>query len=148
MIDVEQRSLCSLEQDRAALAKRLVAEQGGVRDVWLEPVPIGDVLLRHGVKIERRVLGVRPQRLGAGSVSASYLFCSVACFQALRPHAKDPAIDLHTMTEEYVTYGHRLEPHISDTALLCRETLQAGRNVLFEGRRARCSTSITAPIRS
>jgi adenylosuccinate synthase len=52
---------------------------------------------------------------------------------ALRPHAKDPAIDLHTMTEEYVTYGHRLEPHISDTALLCWETLQAGRNVLFEG---------------
>jgi adenylosuccinate synthase len=52
---------------------------------------------------------------------------------ALRPHAKDPAIDLHTMTEEYVTYGHRLEPHISDTALLCWETLRAGRNVLFEG---------------
>jgi adenylosuccinate synthase len=53
--------------------------------------------------------------------------------QALRPHAKDPSIDLHTMTEEYVTYGHRLEPHISDTALLCYETLRAGRNVLFEG---------------
>ena len=27
--------------------------------------------------------------------------------QALRPHAKDPSLDLHTMTEEYVTYGHR-----------------------------------------
>jgi adenylosuccinate synthase len=53
--------------------------------------------------------------------------------QALRPHAKDPALDLHTMTEEYVTYGHRLESHISDTALLCYETLRAGRNVLFEG---------------
>jgi adenylosuccinate synthase len=53
--------------------------------------------------------------------------------QALRPHTKDPALDLHTMTEEYVTYGHRLEPHISDTALLCYETLRAGRNVLFEG---------------
>jgi adenylosuccinate synthase len=53
--------------------------------------------------------------------------------QALRPHAKDPALDLHAMTEEYVTYGHRLEPHISDTALLCWETLRAGRNVLFEG---------------
>jgi adenylosuccinate synthase len=53
--------------------------------------------------------------------------------QALRPHAKDPALDLHTMTEEYVTYGHRLEPHISDTALLCHETLREGRSVLFEG---------------
>jgi adenylosuccinate synthase len=53
--------------------------------------------------------------------------------QVLRPHAKDPAIDLHTMTEEYVTYGHRLEPYISDTALLCHQTLKEGRSVLFEG---------------
>jgi adenylosuccinate synthase len=53
--------------------------------------------------------------------------------QALRPHAKDPSLDLHAMTEEYVTYGHRLEPHISDTALLCHETLQAGGSVVFEG---------------
>jgi adenylosuccinate synthase len=52
---------------------------------------------------------------------------------ALRPHAKDPALDLHTMTEEYVTYGHRLEPYISDTAKLCYETLQEGRTVVFEG---------------
>jgi adenylosuccinate synthase len=53
--------------------------------------------------------------------------------QALRPHAKDPSLDLHAMTDEYVTYGHRLEPHISDTALLCYETLRQGRSVLFEG---------------
>ncbi|MBK5116280.1 MAG: adenylosuccinate synthetase, partial [Thermoleophilia bacterium] len=45
----------------------------------------------------------------------------------------DPALDLHTMTEEYVTYGHRLEPHIADTAHLCWEALDAGRSVLFEG---------------
>src|SRR5918911_1114195 len=50
--------------------------------------------------------------------------------QALRPHAKDPMLDLHTMTEEYVTYGHRLEPHISDTAKLCHDTLQAGGRVI------------------
>jgi adenylosuccinate synthase len=37
------------------------------------------------------------------------------------------------MTEEYVTFGHRLEPHISDTALLCHETLQDGGTVVFEG---------------
>jgi adenylosuccinate synthase len=53
--------------------------------------------------------------------------------QALRPHAKDPALDLHAMTEEYVTYGHRLEPHISDTAKLCHEALREGEVVVFEG---------------
>ena len=53
--------------------------------------------------------------------------------QSLRPHAKDPALDLHAMTEEYVTYGHRLEPHIADTARLCWDALDAGREVLFEG---------------
>jgi adenylosuccinate synthase len=53
--------------------------------------------------------------------------------QILRPHAKDPVLDLHTMTEEYVTYGHRLEPYIADTAHLCWTALDAGRSVLFEG---------------
>ncbi len=53
--------------------------------------------------------------------------------QMLRPHAKDPALDLHAMTEEYVTYGHRLEPHIADTAKLCWDALDAGKEVLFEG---------------
>ena len=37
------------------------------------------------------------------------------------------------MTEEYVTYGHRLEPHIADTAMLCYETLRDGGTVVFEG---------------
>lgn len=53
--------------------------------------------------------------------------------QMLRPHVKDPALDLHAMTEEYVTYGHRLEPYIADTAHLCWNALDAGRSVLFEG---------------
>ena len=53
--------------------------------------------------------------------------------QLLRPHAKDPELDLHSMTEEYVTYGHRLEQHISDTALLCHETLEQDGTVVFEG---------------
>ncbi len=53
--------------------------------------------------------------------------------QLLRPHAKDPELDLHSMTEEYVTYGHRLEHYIADTARLCWEQLDAGRSVLFEG---------------
>ena len=44
-------------------AQGLVAELGRVGDVGLEPVPVGDVLLGHRVQVERRVLGVRPQRL-------------------------------------------------------------------------------------
>ena len=52
---------------------------------------------------------------------------------ALREFAKDPELDLHTMTEEYLTYGHRLEPHIADTAHLCWEALDGGKTVLFEG---------------
>jgi adenylosuccinate synthase len=53
--------------------------------------------------------------------------------QMLRPFAKDPRLDLHTMTEEYLRYGHRLEPFIADTAHLCWEALDAGRTVIFEG---------------
>jgi adenylosuccinate synthase len=52
---------------------------------------------------------------------------------ALRPHAKNPELDLHAMTEEYVTYGHRLEPHIADTALLCHQTIRGGGNLVLEG---------------
>ena len=41
---------------------------------------------------------------------------------SLRPFAKDPALDLQAMTEEYLTYGHRLEQYIADTAALVHET--------------------------
>jgi len=50
--------------------------------------------------------------------------------------APDPRLDLHTMTEEHVNYGHRLEPHIADTARVCWEALDAGRTVIFEGAQA------------
>jgi adenylosuccinate synthase len=53
--------------------------------------------------------------------------------QMLRPFAKHPRLDLHAMTEEYLRYGHRLEPFIADTAHLCWEALDAGRTVIFEG---------------
>ena len=56
--------------------------------------------------------------------------------QMLRPFLKDPDLDLHTMTDTYVTYGHRLEHHIADTARLCWETLDGGDTVLFEGAQA------------
>ncbi|MBV9422706.1 MAG: adenylosuccinate synthase [Solirubrobacterales bacterium] len=52
---------------------------------------------------------------------------------SLRPFAKDPRLDLQTMTEEYLTYGHVLERHIQDTTRLVHEQLDSGQLVLFEG---------------
>lgn len=48
----------------------------------------------------------------------------------------DDRLDLHTITEEYLSYGHRLEPHITDTARLCWNELDAGNKVIFEGAQA------------
>src|SRR6476646_4531363 len=50
--------------------------------------------------------------------------------------APDPRLDLHTMTEEHINFGHRLEPHIADTAKLCWDALDSGGTVLFEGAQA------------
>jgi len=52
---------------------------------------------------------------------------------ALRPFARDPSLDLHAMTEQYVTYGHQLETQIADCARLVWDALEADRIVLFEG---------------
>src|SRR5438309_1117923 len=52
---------------------------------------------------------------------------------SLRPFEKDPSLDLHTMTEEYLTFGHRLEQHIADTAKLMWEMLDDGKTIIFEG---------------
>jgi adenylosuccinate synthase len=54
----------------------------------------------------------------------------------LRPFAKDPELDLQTMTEEYLTYGHRIEQYIADTPKLIWEALDQNRTVLFEGAQA------------
>jgi adenylosuccinate synthase len=48
----------------------------------------------------------------------------------------DPRLDLHTMVEEHVNYGHRLEPHIADTARLCWDALDRAETVIFEGAQA------------
>jgi adenylosuccinate synthase len=52
---------------------------------------------------------------------------------SLRPFAKEPALDLHTMVEEYLTYGHRIEQYIADTSSLVWDLLDRDRNVIFEG---------------
>jgi adenylosuccinate synthase len=52
---------------------------------------------------------------------------------SLREFAKDPRLDLQAMTDEYLTYGHRLKAHIADTTRLVLEHLDAGNMVVFEG---------------
>ena len=56
--------------------------------------------------------------------------------QMLRPFERDPELDLHTIAEDYLRYGHRLEPHVADTARLCWDALDAGKSVIFEGAQA------------
>jgi adenylosuccinate synthase len=53
--------------------------------------------------------------------------------QSLRPYAKNPELDLHTMTEEYRTYGHQLERFIDDTPRIVWDALDREANVVFEG---------------
>jgi adenylosuccinate synthase len=53
--------------------------------------------------------------------------------QSLRPFAKDPELDLHTMVEEYSRLGHRLEPYIADTTRVVWDALDRDRLVIFEG---------------
>jgi len=52
---------------------------------------------------------------------------------SLRPFEKDPALDLRTMTEDYLTFGHRLEQHIADTAKLMWDLLDEDKTIIFEG---------------
>jgi adenylosuccinate synthase len=52
---------------------------------------------------------------------------------ALRPYALDPSLDLHAMTEQYLTYGRQLSEYIADTSRLVWDSLEQNRVVLFEG---------------
>ena len=52
---------------------------------------------------------------------------------SLRPYAKERELDLQAMTDEYLTYGHVLEPYIADTSRLVLDRLDAGEIVVFEG---------------
>ena len=52
---------------------------------------------------------------------------------SLRPYEKDPALDLHTMTEDFLTFGHRLEQHIADTSKLMWQMLDDGETIIMEG---------------
>jgi adenylosuccinate synthase len=82
-------------------------------------------------------LGVRVQDLLDGKILRKKVMAALEPKkQMLRPYARDPRLDLHAITEEYLRFGHRLEPHIADTAHLCWEALDGGRTVIFEGAQA------------
>src|SRR4051812_14841909 len=52
---------------------------------------------------------------------------------SLRPFARDPRLDLQTMTEEYLTYGHRLEQYVTDTARRGGDLLERDELGIFGG---------------
>jgi adenylosuccinate synthase len=52
---------------------------------------------------------------------------------SLREFQRDPRLDLQAMTDEYLTYGHRLKQYIADTSRLVLDRLDAGDLVVFEG---------------
>jgi adenylosuccinate synthase len=82
-------------------------------------------------------LGIRVQDLLDGKILRKKIAAALEPKQLLlRPFARDPKLDLHAMTEEHLRYGHRLEPHIADTARLCWDALDSDQTVLFEGAQA------------
>jgi adenylosuccinate synthase len=79
-------------------------------------------------------LGIRMQDLLDEKILKQKIYAAMEPKRLmLRPFAKDPALDLHTMTEDYRTFGHRLEPYIADTAPIAWRTLDEGGLVIFEG---------------
>jgi adenylosuccinate synthase len=52
---------------------------------------------------------------------------------SLREFQRDPRLDLQAMTDEYLTYGHRLKQYIADTSRLVLEQLDRDELVVFEG---------------
>jgi adenylosuccinate synthase len=79
-------------------------------------------------------LGIRMQDLLDEKILRQKIYAALEPKrQALRPFAKNPVLDLHTMTEDYRTFGHRLEPYIADTAPIAWDALDRNGLVVFEG---------------
>src|ERR671933_1745526 len=69
-------------------------------------------------------LGIRMQDLLDEKILRKKIYAAMEPKRLmLRPYAKLPELDLHTMTEEYRTHGHRLEPFIADTPPIAWRTL-------------------------
>ena len=94
-------------------------------------------------------LGIRMQDLLDEKILRKKIYVAMDPKLMLRPFAKDPQLDLHTMTEEYARLGHRLEPYIADTAPIAHGGCST-RMVSSSSRapRGRCSTSTTGPTPS
>jgi adenylosuccinate synthase len=79
-------------------------------------------------------LGIRVQDLLDGKILKKKIMAALEPKKlTLRPYERDPRLDLQSMTEEYLTYGHRLEQHIADTTSMTHKLLDDERTVLFEG---------------
>jgi adenylosuccinate synthase len=77
-------------------------------------------------------LGIRIQDLLDEKILKQKITAALAPKQLLL-RAVSKSLDLQSMTEEYLTFGHRLEQHIADTAAMAWAMLDDNRNVLFEG---------------
>jgi adenylosuccinate synthase len=79
-------------------------------------------------------LGIRVQDLLDEKILRKKIYAAMEPKRMmLRPYAKLPDLDLHTMTEEYRILGHRLEPFIADTAPIAWRVLDDEGLVVFEG---------------
>ena len=79
-------------------------------------------------------LGIRMQDLLDEKILKQKIYAAMEPKrQLLRPFEKEPVLDLHAMTEDYRTLGHRLEPYIADTQRIVWDALDAERLVVFEG---------------
>ena len=79
-------------------------------------------------------LGIRVQDLLDEKILRKKIYAAMEPKRLmLRPYAKEPELDLHTMTEEYRILGHRLESYIADTAPIAWRVIDDGGLVLFEG---------------
>ncbi len=79
-------------------------------------------------------LGIRVQDLLDEKILRKKIYAAMEPKRLmLRPYSKNPELDLHTMTEEYRILGHRLEPHIADTAPIAWRVLDEEGLVVFEG---------------
>ncbi len=86
-------------------------------------------------RTRRSRLGIRVQDLLDAKILRKKIMAAMEPKrELLRPFAKDRDLDLHAMTEEYLTYGHRLEPYIADTARLCWDALDGERDGALRGR--------------
>jgi adenylosuccinate synthase len=83
-------------------------------------------------------LGIRVQDMLDEKILKKKILSALEPKKALlRPYERDPdfgpQLDLQRMTEDLLTFGHRLEQHIADTAALVWRALDDDKLVVFEG---------------